>query len=88
MGVPGNLFIGVVEIPVAIKVAARRHEREEHRLDITAVLLTVVLLLVLIPLVDRRVSSSPLWSWIVLAASVPAGVILGGLGDPAGPPGR
>jgi EmrB/QacA subfamily drug resistance transporter len=70
-----NLFIGVIEIPVAVKALPRRREREEHDLDITgSVLLTGVLLLVLIPLVDGRVSGWPLWSWIVLAASVPAGV--------------
>jgi predicted MFS family arabinose efflux permease len=39
-------------------------------------LLTSVLLLVLIPLVDGRVSGWPLWSWILLAASVPAAAAL------------
>jgi len=72
-----NLFIGVVAIPVAVKVVPRRHEREEHDLDITGSgLLTGVLLLVLVPLVDGRVAGWPLWSWIVLAASVPAGAVL------------
>jgi hypothetical protein len=40
-------------------------------------LLTGVLL-VLIPLVDGRVSGWPVWSWILLAAGVPAGVVLAG----------
>jgi EmrB/QacA subfamily drug resistance transporter len=72
-----NLFIGVAGIAVAAKVLPRRHEPEEHDLDITgSVLLTAVLLLVLIPLVDGRVSGWPLWSWITLAASVPAATIL------------
>jgi len=72
-----NLFIGMVEIPVAVKVLPRRHELQEHDLDIAgSALLTGVLLLVLIPLVDGRVSGWPLWSWIVLAASVPAGAVL------------
>jgi EmrB/QacA subfamily drug resistance transporter len=72
-----NLFIGVAEIPVAIKALPRRHEPEEHALDVTgSVLLTGVLLLVLIPLVDGRVSGWPLWSWIVLAATVPVGAAL------------
>jgi EmrB/QacA subfamily drug resistance transporter len=72
-----NLFIGVAEIPVAVKVLPRRREREEHDLDIVgSALLTGVLLLVLIPLVDGRVAGWPLWSWIVLAASVPAGAVL------------
>ena len=77
-----NLIIGVIEIPVAIEALPRRHEPEQHKLDVTGsvlltgVLLTGVLLLVLIPLVDGRVSGWPLWSWIVLAASVPAGAAL------------
>jgi EmrB/QacA subfamily drug resistance transporter len=72
-----NLFIGVAEIPVAIKALPRRHRAEEHDLDVTgSVLLTAVLLLLLIPLVDGRVSGWPPWSWIVLAASVPAGAVL------------
>jgi EmrB/QacA subfamily drug resistance transporter len=72
-----NLFIGVAEIPVAIKALPRRHQREEHSLDVTgSVLLTGVLLLVLIPLVDGRDSGWPLWSWIALAAAVPAGAVL------------
>jgi hypothetical protein len=62
-----NLFIGAVEVPVAVKALPRRHEREEHDLDVTgSVLLTGVLLLLLIPLVDGRVSGWPTWSRVVL----------------------
>ena len=72
-----NLFIGAIGIPVAVKVLPRRHQPEQHDLDLAGgVLLTGVLLLVLVPLVDGRVSGWPLWSWIVLAASVPAGALL------------
>lgn len=67
----------MVEIPVAVKVLPRRHEPEEHDLDIAgSVLLTGVPLLVLIPPGGGRVSGWPLRSWILLAASVPAGAIL------------
>jgi len=58
-------------------VLPRRHELEEHALDIAGgALLTAVLLLMLIPLVDGRVSGWPPWSWLKLAASVPAGAAL------------
>jgi len=74
-----NLFIGAAGIPVAARVLPRRREREQHDLDLTgSALLTGVLLLVLIPLVDGRVSGWPLWSWLALAASVPVGAVLAG----------
>jgi MFS family permease len=46
-----NLFIGAAELPVAIRLLPRRHEAEEHGLDLIGnLLLVVVLLLLLIPL--------------------------------------
>jgi EmrB/QacA subfamily drug resistance transporter len=72
-----NMFIGAAGILVAVKALPRRHEREEHDLDLAGgLLLTGVLLLVLIPLVDGRVSGWPTWSWILLAASGPATAVL------------
>jgi EmrB/QacA subfamily drug resistance transporter len=72
-----NLFIGAAGLPVAVKALPRRNEPEDHDLDLMGgALLTSVLLLVLIPLVDGRVSGWPLWSWILLAASVPAAAAL------------
>ena len=46
-----NLFLGMVEVPVAIKLLPRRQEPEDHGLDLVGnVLLVVVLLLLLVPL--------------------------------------
>jgi EmrB/QacA subfamily drug resistance transporter len=68
-----NLFIGAVALPVAFKLLPARHEREEHSFDWTGnLLLASVLLLVLIPLVDGRVSGWPLWAWLLLALAAPA----------------
>jgi EmrB/QacA subfamily drug resistance transporter len=72
-----NLFIGAAEIPVAVKLLPRRHDQEEHGLDLVGNLLLVVLLLfLLIPLVDGRVSGWPAWSWVLLGLVLPmAGVL-------------
>ena len=70
-----NLFIGAVELPVAFRLLPARHESEEHSFDWAGnLLLAAVLLLILIPLVDGRVSGWPLWAWVLLALAVPAGV--------------
>jgi MFS family permease len=59
-----NLFIGAVELPVAIKLLPRRQRREDHDLDLVenALLLTALLVL-LFPLVTGRVSGWPPWAW-------------------------
>lgn len=68
-----NLFIGVVVLPVAIHSLPRRHEPEEHQMDpVGNALLAVVLLLILVPLVEGRVSGWPAWSWLMLGLAVPA----------------
>jgi EmrB/QacA subfamily drug resistance transporter len=72
-----NLFIGAVVLPIAIHSLPRRHEPEEHRMDPAGnALLAVVLLLVLVPLVEGRVSGWPAWSWLMLGLAVPAAVAL------------
>ncbi|HET6187024.1 MAG TPA: MFS transporter [Trebonia sp.] len=71
-----NLFIGIVAIPVAFRLLPSRHQPEEHGMDpIGSALLTGVLLLVLIPLVEGRVSGWPAWSWLMLALAVPAAAL-------------
>jgi EmrB/QacA subfamily drug resistance transporter len=68
-----NLFIGAAALPVAFRLLPPRHEREEHAIDWAGnLLLAGVLLLVLIPLVDGRVSGWPAWAWVLLGLSVPA----------------
>lgn len=72
-----NLFIGIAEIPVAVKMLPSRHHPEEHRLDLIGNgLLACVLLLVLVPLVDGRVSGWPTWSWLLFGLAVPAALCL------------
>jgi EmrB/QacA subfamily drug resistance transporter len=73
-----NLFIGVVAVPVAFRLVPSRHHPEDHKMDpVGNMLLTGVLLLVLIPLVEGRVSGWPAWSWLLLGLAVPAAALLG-----------
>lgn len=72
-----NLFIGAIEIPVAWRLIPRRQRSEEHQLDLVGNgLLAFVLLLILVPLVEGRVSGWPVWSWLLLALAIPAGLLL------------
>lgn len=72
-----NVLIGAVELPVAWRVIPRRREAEEHPLDVAGNgLLALTLLLILVPLVEGRVSGWPAWSWLLLGLAVPAGVTL------------
>jgi MFS family permease len=72
-----NLFIGVVAVPVAFRLVPSRHQREDHKMDpVGSLLLTGVLLLVLIPLVEGRVSGWPAWSWVLLGLAMPAAALL------------
>jgi MFS family permease len=72
-----NLFIGMAALPVAFRLLPSRHEEEEHRLDFAGnLLLAVVLLLILVPLVEGRVSGWPGWSWLLLGLAVPAAAAL------------
>lgn len=65
-----NLFIGAVELPVAIKLLPRRHEPEDHQLDPIGNILLILVLLFL--LVEGRVSGWPAWSWLLLGLVLPA----------------
>ena len=72
-----NLFIGAAALPVAWRLLPTRHEPEQHSMDLVGnLLLAGVLLLVLIPLVDGRVSGWPVWSWLLLGLVLPAAVAL------------
>ena len=72
-----NLFIGAIVLPIAIHSLPRRHEPEEHQMDLAGnALLAVVLLLVLVPLVEGRVSGWPAWSWLMLGLAGPAAAAL------------
>lgn len=72
-----NLFIGVVVLPVAFFSLPRRQRQEDHGMDpVGNVLLAAVLLCMLIPLVEGRVSGWPAWSWLMLSLALPVGAIL------------
>jgi hypothetical protein len=72
-----NLFIGMAALPVAFRLLPSRHDAEEHRLDLAGnLLLTAVLLLILVPLVEGRVSGWPAWSWLLLGLAVLAAAAL------------
>ena len=72
-----NLFIGAVVLPVAWRSLPSRHQAEEHQMDLAGnALLAVVLLLVLVPLVEGRVSGWPAWSWLMLGLAMPAAAVL------------
>jgi EmrB/QacA subfamily drug resistance transporter len=72
-----NLFIGAVELPVAWRLIPRRQQAEQHQLDpVGNALLAIVLLLILVPLVEGRVSGWPVWSWLLLGLAVLAGQVL------------
>jgi EmrB/QacA subfamily drug resistance transporter len=72
-----NLFIGITALPVAFRLLPSRHDPEEHRLDLAGnLLLAAVLLLILVPLVEGRVSGWPGWSWLLLGLAVPAAAAL------------
>jgi EmrB/QacA subfamily drug resistance transporter len=72
-----NLFIGAVAIPVALRKLPRREHPERHRLDpVGNALLAGVLLLILIPLIEGRVSGWPAWSWLLLGLAAPATALL------------
>jgi EmrB/QacA subfamily drug resistance transporter len=72
-----NLFIGLVEVPVAFWLLPRRQRSEQHPIDpIGNALLTLMLLLLLIPLVEGRVDGWPAWSWLMIGLTAPAAALL------------
>lgn len=72
-----NLFVGAGVLPVAFRSLPRRRHAEEHGMDPAGnALLALVLLLVLVPLVEGRVSGWPAWSWLMLGLAAPAAGIL------------
>jgi MFS family permease len=73
-----NLFIGAVEVPAALKLLPRRHDKEEHALDPVGNLLLVgVLLLLLVPLVEGRAAGWPLWSLLCFGGFALLAAVLG-----------
>jgi EmrB/QacA subfamily drug resistance transporter len=72
-----NLFIGLVEVPMAFWLLPKRQQPERHQVDLVGnALLTLMLLLLLVPLVEGRVAGWPAWSWLMIGLTAPAAVLL------------
>ncbi|MGW7485660.1 MFS transporter [Streptomyces sp. NPDC054786] len=68
-----NVPVGVVTLLLAGVFLPETRAPEARRLDLPgAVVLTVALFLLVVPLVEGRSYGWPLWTWLCLAGSVPA----------------
>src|SRR5690606_9935185 len=65
--------LGVVAIAAAGKVLPDSRAEQSHRVDLAgAALLALTLVLLLLPLTEGRPLGWPLWTWLCLAAVIPA----------------
>ncbi|MET7798685.1 MFS transporter [Streptomyces decoyicus] len=68
-----NVPVGLLTLLLAGRFVPESRTPEARRLDLPgAVVLTVALALLVVPLVEGRAYGWPLWAWLGLAASVPA----------------
>ncbi|MFC9229586.1 MFS transporter [Streptomyces decoyicus] len=68
-----NVPVGLLTLLLAGRFVPESRAPEARRLDLPgAVVLTVALSLLVVPLVEGRAYGWPLWAWLGLAASVPA----------------
>ncbi|MFJ4528012.1 MFS transporter [Streptomyces nigrescens] len=73
-----NVPVGVVTLLLAGRFVPESRAPRARRLDLPgAVVLTVALSLLVVPLVEGRAYGWPLWAWLGLAASVPAFALFG-----------
>ncbi|MEU8224058.1 MFS transporter [Kribbella sp. NPDC048915] len=70
--------LGVLAIATAAKVLPDSRAEQSHRVDLVgAALLALTLVLLLLPLTEGRPLGWPLWTWLCLAAVIPATALLG-----------
>ncbi|MEV0793505.1 MFS transporter [Kribbella sp. NPDC050459] len=70
--------VGVVAIATALRVLPESKAEQAHRVDLVgAALLALTLVLLLLPLTEGRPLGWPLWTWLSLAAVIPATALLG-----------
>lgn len=70
--------VGIIAIVAALRVVPESKADQVHRVDIVgAVLLAITLVLLLLPLTEGRPLGWPLWTWLSLAAVIPATAGLG-----------
>lgn len=70
--------VGIIAIAISIRVLPESKADRVHRVDLVgAVLLALTLVLLLLPLAEGRPLGWPLWTWLSLAAVIPAAAALG-----------
>jgi EmrB/QacA subfamily drug resistance transporter len=73
-----NVPVGIVGVAAAIRLIPETKAAKSQRVDLVgAALLALTLVLLLLPLTEGRPLGWPLWTWICLAATVPAVLVLG-----------
>ncbi|GAA1607354.1 MULTISPECIES: MFS transporter [Kribbella] len=73
-----NVPVGLVAVVAALRLLPETKADRAQRLDLVgAALLALTLVLLLLPLTEGRPLGWPLWTWLCLAATVPAVAVLG-----------
>jgi EmrB/QacA subfamily drug resistance transporter len=73
-----NVPVGLFAVAAAVKLLPETRADKAHRVDLVgAALLALTLVLLLLPLTEGRPLGWPLWTWLSLAAVVPALALLG-----------
>ncbi|MFG1624808.1 MFS transporter [Kribbella sp. NPDC049227] len=73
-----NVPVGVLAVAAAIRLLPETKAEKAHRVDLVgAALLALALVLLLLPLTEGRPLGWPLWTWLCLAAVIPAVAVLG-----------
>jgi MFS family permease len=73
-----NVPVGILAVAAAIRLLPETKADKAQRVDLVgAALLAVTLVLLLLPLTEGRPLGWPLWTWICLAATIPAVLVLG-----------
>lgn len=73
-----NVPVGLVALVAALKLLPETKAAQAHRVDLVgAGLLALALVLLLLPLTEGRPLGWPLWTWLCLAATIPAVGLLG-----------
>ncbi|GAA3121323.1 EmrB/QacA subfamily drug resistance transporter [Kribbella aluminosa] len=73
-----NVPVGAVGVAAAIRLVPETKADKAQRVDLVgAALLAVTLVLLLLPLTEGRPLGWPLWTWLCLAATIPAVLTLG-----------
>ncbi|MEV6285952.1 MFS transporter [Kribbella sp. NPDC051770] len=73
-----NVPVGLIALALAVRLLPETRASQAHRVDLVgAALLALALVLLLLPLTEGRPLGWPLWTWLSLAAVVPAVALLG-----------